>query len=692
MPSPGKRFRDWTALALLLATIGCGPVSEGPRGVDDGRALFPGFGEFPGSGSDAAQRGSETTGILDFTPEATLDAATIAAHEAGLAEQSAQRKQAVFERYIDDPFPSPESEVASTRCWAYAGFILSAYRAGAQLDRADRYLREIRDDLGFAREGPADASPCYFALPLLVRVYFDPLAASHLTGEVRDILLEILHRYVDVRSRVATAAGSSWRIEMSENHDAIQKATFLLATRALMLAPAPYGEGLFLGDGHDVATHHQSWVSFWMRYFADRAREGIGCEIASPTYAKHTLASYLGVRDFSGDPDLAARSEDFLQLYWSDVAQDFLPAVGVRGGAETRTYKDANLKLGSRQSTRPAAYLYGWHDDSPAAIHPLTLIVAASNFMPSALVHAQATQKQEGFAYRARRCGRGSVTRIDDEPHYHMQFDEGRGSHLLRTSWVTDAYVIGALTFHPDEPYNALAGQNRAMGVSFASGVNDRIVVHGIGRDRDGTVGYDEITGITAEDVLMVARDPEYRRSAGLRIFVSQGALWDARVDVAGWWFSRTPSAYLAIRIPEGGYRVVEEKHGFMLEPEDSWTPIVIQLGRPDRDGSFEAFRARVLDNRYAQVREPLTITKRGLTSDDHERVASSVHYRSLSGDIISVWSHNKRVPQVNGRSVDLLPALTYDSPFIASRYRSDRVTLFHPDFGSRELDFSVTP
>ena len=58
---------------------------------------------------------------------------------------------------------------------------------------------------------------------------------------------------------------------------------------------------------------------------------------------------------------LTERSRDFLELYWADVAQEFQPATGVRGGAETRVYKDAYLQLGTRQSTRPAAWLYGWH-------------------------------------------------------------------------------------------------------------------------------------------------------------------------------------------------------------------------------------------------------------------------------------------------------------------------------------------
>ena len=684
MPCAIPQLRaSWIASAFALVLLACGP---GARDARDANTELPAWAR-PEVGE--LQSALEGARLLEQTaPPPALDPEAIVLEQEAVTQRADERKRQTFARYLEAPFPSPESEDPATRCWGYAGFALAAYRSGHQVELADRYLREIDLELGVTADGAADASPCYFALPLLARIHFDPAAAPQLTEEIREILLRLMHRYVSTRSRVDTAEASSWHIAMSENHDAIQKGLFLLASRALKEAPAPYGPGLEFADGRSVAEHHAAWVAFWLRYFADRAREGVGCEIASPIYAKHTLASYLGVRDFSGDAALTRRSEDFLQLYWSDVAQDFLPGVGIRAGARTRVYKDAYLKLGTRQSTREASYLYGWHDEAPGSIHPLTLAMAASDFVPLALIRAQATRKHTGYMYRSRRCGRGQVTRIDDEPHYRMQFDGGRGSHLVRTSYLTDAYALGALTFHPNEPYNALVGQNRSMGVQFTSHPNDRISIHGIGRDREGTVGYDEITGVAAEDVLVIARDPENRRSAGIRIFVSAGTLWDSRETVGPWWFSRTEAAYLAIRIPDGGFEVVEEQHGYMLEPRDSWTPIVVQLGQPEADGSFELFQHTVLDDRYVRWNEERTITKSSLSSDDYERLASSVYYRSLRGDVLAVWSHNARVPRINGVAVDLLPDLTYDSPYLASRYRSDLVSLYHPDFGLRELDF----
>lgn len=668
-------------LVVVLA-LGCSPgagLRVAPSGTHEPGAFQP-------TGSLDAGVGPS----FDFAAAPELGPEAQAAYEAQLRHQIEERKAQTFARYLEDPFPSPDAEEPATRCWGRAGFILSAYRSGVELARADDYLREIERDLGFEIDGKADASPCYFALPLLVRLHYDREARPHLTEETHAILLRLMHRFAYARSRVATALGSTWRIEMSENHDAIQKAAFLLATRALSQAHAPFGPTYPMADGLSASEHHAAWQGYWMRYFADRAREGIGCEIASPIYAKHTLASYLGVRDFAVDPGLRGRADDFLALYWADVAQDFLPTVGVRSGAESRTYKDAALKLGTRQSTRPAAWLYGWHDEAPTSIHPLSLVMAASDFAPSARIHAQATAKRTPLLYTSRRCGRGEVERIDDEPHYTMRFDGGRGSHLVRTTYLTEAYGLGALSFDPDEPYNALAGQNRAMGVVFGSSPNDRIVFHGIGLDRGGTVGYDEITGAVLPEVLMVARDPKQRRSAGLRVFVSAGTLWSNRSEAGGWWFTRTPTAYFAMRLPDGRVDVVEEKHGYMLEPRDSWTPLIVQMGEPDRDGSFESFKTRVLAQPYLRTPLETTVEKRRLSSDDHERIRSRVQYRSLAGDVIEAFSHNAERPRLNGRAIDLLPDRTYESPYLSSGYRSDRVTLFHPWFGAREIDFST--
>lgn len=694
MATPPRLHAACLLLALFAScgVVGCGGAfGDAAKG---GNATLRGHDESTGplGDLDGERQSVDAVDSLPTVPPVSVASLTHeerVTREAELAAFVSERKIELLDAYLESPFPSPDASNADDRCWGRAGFALAAYTRGRELARADEYIRDIHSSSGFASTGAADDSPCYFAMPLLLRIYFGASAAAHLTDETRALLLDLMLDFVFARSKVDVAEGSTWLVVMSENHDAIQKAAYLLASRALVEAETPYGPDFVLGDGRTAAQHYAAWQRFWREYFRERAGEGIGCEIASPVYAKHALASYYGVLDFGGGEALTSIANSFLTLYWSDVAQDFLPGSGVRGGAETRTYKNGYLTQGTRQSVRPWAYLYDWHDTPNASTHPLTLVAAASPYLPPALVHAQATDKDTPYLYASRRCGRGGMTRVDGEPLYRISFDHGRGSHILRTSFVTADYVIGALSFDPDEPYNNLAGQNRTMGVSFGSDVNDRIVIHGRGLDKNGTIGYDEITGVVAENVLAVSRDPEFRRSSGVRIFISKGQLWDERVEYAGWFFTRTDAAYVAIRMSEAGYVVHGDPNGKMLDQVDSWTPIIVQMGQARDYASFGAFQASVVANGYVIKRSAAVVTKSGLTSDDFATVTSRIDYRSEAGAVLTTYSHNQRLPKRDGKPIDLLPNHTYSSPWLESEYGSDRVRLSHPLFGALELDFS---
>ncbi len=104
--------------------------------------------------------------------------------------------------------------------------------------------------------------------------------------------------------------------------------------------------------------------------------------------------------------------------------------------------------------------------------------------------------------------------------------------------------------------------------------------------------------------------------SEGTRVFVSNGDVWDNRVEdtssSSGWFFTRAGDAYAAIRVAGSGYTVttrtyvwpdrklqeVEEKHGRHLEFNDMWAPVVIQMGRAADYETFEAFQQSVKDNK----------------------------------------------------------------------------------------------
>ncbi len=592
----------------------------------------------------------------------------------GPAPAPADRRREVLRAALADPWPDPDHPDLATRCWGRVAFAVAAYAQGVETGRADAHLRALRREAPFPEDPRENRFPCALAVQLLWRPYLDPELRARMGPEAREDLRALMWSFVRRRSRLSAARGDPWRIEHSENIDAIQKASYLLALEALAGAGPPYGPDLRLDDGHPIAAHAAAWRDWWMAWLRERAREGIQVEIASPTYAKYSLSATFNLRDFASDPALRARAEDFLTLYFADVAQDFLAPAGTRGLASTRVYKDKALTRSRNDSLRQWLWLYGWHDLEGAPLHPMILVAATSSYEPPAIVRAQATEREGSYSYVSRRPGRGPDLVEGGILTYPVQVEGG--SHLLRTMYVTPDYVLGALSFREGEAYNALSGQSRAVGVVFASNAESRLAVYGAGADRGGRTGLREINAIAAPGALLVARDPMASRSLGMRVFLPEGELWGEREERAGWLFSRVGGAYLGLRFAQGGYRVRATADGRVLEPSLPDSPVVIQMGRAADYPSREAFRSSVAGNSLLVVPGP----------------PLGIRYESEAGDALELRSAGAGLPRlalVNGEPLDLDPPATYASPYLFGLHESSAVELRHPRFPTLRLDFS---
>jgi hypothetical protein len=143
----------------------------------------------------------------------------------------------------------------------------------------------------------------YFWLHLIWRIYHDPAMNARLTPQSRANIEDMMWRWIRTRSRVSDAQGDTWVYHGSENHDAMQKGSFLLCAEALKDAPG-YGPGMVLPDGQTLAQHATAWSGYLQRYFIARAGQGINAEIASPIYAKYSVGTYYNVMDFAESPVL----------------------------------------------------------------------------------------------------------------------------------------------------------------------------------------------------------------------------------------------------------------------------------------------------------------------------------------------------------------------------------------------------
>ena len=137
------------------------------------------------------------------------------------------------------------------------------------------------------------------------------------------------------------------------------------------------------------------------------------------------------------------------------------------------------------------------------------------------------------------------------------------------------------------------------------------------------------------------------------------------------WVFAEAANAFVGICVVDGVAAFSEEtpRFGQWLVCKNKDTPVIIEAGRKADFESFEAFRKRALAQSVSMENSVLT-------------------YRSLGGDTLTFYADRSRLPEINGKPVELAPDKVYDSPFVQSEWDSGVVTLQVGD-ERRILDFN---
>jgi methionine-rich copper-binding protein CopC len=561
----------------------------------------------------------------------------------------------MMQNNITNPYPSTTSSAGM------ASYALAAFHLGTDLITANNYINQFQSLYPVPDSDTIDFDS-YFWLHLIWRIYHDPVMNARLTTQARTDIQDMMWNFIRTRSRTSDAAGDTWVYHDSENHDAMQKSSFLLCAEALKDAPG-YGSNMTLADGQTLAQHATAWSGYFQRYFTARAGEGINAEIASPIYAKYSVGVYYNLMDFAESPLLRTLAQRFVTLYWADTASDWTLS-GVRGGGEARCYKDSYLRLGTQYSFHPLLYGYGWHATS-STVRTYGLIPATSSYRVPALITACAADPaRPNYLYTSRRFGRAGSVVGDNN---FIAFDSGN-SNLRRDTWVTPDYTMGTMTFDMNRQYTQISDQNRAMGVMFASGPNNRVMVFGKGASFDDK-SYADLSGVTRTNCMVVQRDQNANNTgSGTLVFVPN-ALWNARIEASNWLFLQSGNAYCAIRPAGGAYTATTASNGVDLSLGNIWAPVIIQMGQAANYADFVAFRASVIAN-------SLTFS------------SNTLNYTSEAGDVFTFYANSKTTPQVNGSTVNLNPAKTYDSPYLSMTHGTDLATVSYPGYNNLSLNF----
>jgi len=614
-----------------------------------------------------------------LTLTALLLAPLAALHAGDVPTQSyvaivAQRLQEGLNFVQANAWPSPEKNVEQKQHMA----LLLLFK-NEKVEEANRMILEYCG-LGqlttyVEKVVPKNRSESLFRIYLLERTH--RLLSPQARAAIEDYAWNLLTKYTRGITR-ADANKSFWELDSSENHYVNDRRRYLLS---LLIARRSerYGPKAVL-EGQTVESHYQAWIKFWLRYFRARAGEGTDLEVAHPSsYGLCTVGVYYDLYDLTDNVELRELAGKFLTLYWAEVAAEFEPRTGNRAWATTRMPE----YTGPRYWARALLYCYNWHDAAYDNNFIGGVPFLTSSYRPPEILSAIARNRDRGcYLATSRRAGM-----IKKEGERGIVFDEDGNSHFRRDVYYTPDYTLSTMTLDPTRDYDGPICLAQTMGVTVASDLQARITVLGT-----GYYARRAVNGITAAGVSIIARDPkaifglDRFKSNGTRVFISKGELWDNRAeDKSGWFFTRAGDAYVAIRMADGSYRIttktydwpnrkfkeVEEKKGYLLELNNLWSPVVIQMGRASDYKSFEAFRTSVKDNEFEYANEKLT-------------------YISEAKDTFEYWAKGVQLPHINNVAINLNPANTYASPYLSMKHGSPVATIICPGHKPVVLDFST--
>lgn len=601
-----------------------------------------------------------------------------------------ERRWTILHDHVDRPSPDPMSAHDGTRCWGRATFALAAYATNRETALADTYVVELADEFPIPLDSSMDF-PMKFPLPLLMRAYLDRTMGTRMSDEARAAVEEMMWRYIDRRSLKSDAhpyvAEKAWVIKDSENLDIMHRSTCLLAAQALK--DHPDYAGAELHDGFTITNHYTAWTANMKEMIRQRAMHGISVEVASPTYAKYTLHSFNNVADFAESTILRGLAADFVTLYWADTAQDFVKATGIRGGAQTRTYKDKYLTRGGYDGLRSAAWMFGWHDAAPGGTHPMTVGLAASRYRMPGMLRAIAIADKKPYQYTSRRYGMGSRTPTPGGYEYTMTFDAGSDANIVRDSFVTPHFVMGTMTVDAGRDHTHLNGQNRFMGAMFATHLDARIAVLGRAQTNSdgsrGRTGYFETQGVLSDNCMVVGREPNAKYSVGTDIYLSHaGDLFanftTGSLEDDGWFFTRTGDSFIAIQVAGKAldgelFEIVPEADGVFLELVDKDAPVIIEIVHRSEIAAFG--------------HDPFTSFCESVESNSLTVADDEVRYTSERGTDFHFFVDSNQTPRIDGNAKDVNPTRTYDSPYLEGHVGHDTVTVRFPGRPDLELNFS---
>jgi len=491
----------------------------------------------------------------------------------------------------------------------------------------------------------------------------------------RDLIPDSLKRKI----RLAYRNRTMYRGD-TENHWVCYYTGLYLASQTWPNEP---GNTWFNGKSSEENFNEAAeWLNQWMT-ISSTIGQG---EFDSPTYIIVFLTPMAVLYEFAKDPVMKRKAEMMLDLIFADFAVEHLK--GNYGGGHSRDYPEDIVNPLGAPATMWAWLYFGqphFEQWDEARYRPRnqgsweTVFGALSSYRLPEVIYHIANDRSKPYVDREMKRVRNVI-----------RFGTERNPRVYKYTYMTKNYVLGSLQGGILQPI-----QQHTWDVTYVSDKpnNTIFTLHPYYSGKELAMFFPEEQKFLSDEVNRyhkIYTDPNKWNSSSPyeRIFqykntlialynIAPGAkqphidgffpktLDKREVDPSGWVFCNAGKTYVAV-FPLKPGKWIEEKIDWRWRSPSLKNGVIVEVGSVDDDGSYDAFKARVLKTEIDR-------------HDFDQNVA--VRYRNRFGNTLEFSFAGHRA--VDGRTIQLDNNKLYDSPFIQSVRKSGVITM---TAGHREL------
>ena len=447
------------------------------------------------------------------------------------------------------------------------------------------------------------------------------VAPGRLSPEAEAAFREMAFGYCHDISKLADAecdGTKTWRVYESENHHVQRNSALWQLMHVLLKADAAYGKRV-LGDGDTLRAHYDAWEKFFHAWMRERAKRSMFIEVQSRGYGIHTIKNIYPLYDFSECPETRRLAKNFLDLYWALWAQEQID--GASGGGMSRVYP-----TGARSTYGEAAtwayWYFGLNPSSNRRPYGMDYVCLDSAYRPHPLIGKLAADAKARGTYEIEMRPLGWALPEDKYPDYRPDPEWGR---IYRYTYATPDFIVGTQMF-PQAAFTnwcMISSQNRFHGVVYGPRDAQLLPIPAaMGRHVKTaslpSTAYNSFWSMQKNGTLLARKNRHSRYTGGMCVWLSAAGGVDKAEKDGDWWFTRCGGAYSAVRVAQGGARLVAtgpkaempcERNGKFLVCDNQWAVVIVETAHACDFANEAEFRAKVKATDFSLTASTLDYT-----------------------------------------------------------------------------------